>query len=186
MGVSRAGPRRWAVWLAAGVTVYGALAVTAFVIGPSTPAAPVKASCVMLGTGSGRTAGGDGFRFTILGSDTTSPRGAMAFADEGPASPSWHLQTSHISKITCSPGATTGTILGTGHLDSPTGPPVAVRVDLGLAGAAGTSPTVRVRLTGGYDTGTSTLARGSVTVSVPGRTHRAVASGLEGRTGATP
>jgi len=50
-----------------------------------------------------------------------------------------------------------------------------LRIDLELAGAAGTGPTIRVRLTGGYDSGSDTLTGGSVNIAVPGRAHNAAA-----------
>jgi hypothetical protein len=164
--------KRHAVWIAWGAAVaiaYAGLGFAAYAIGPANPNGH---ACTLIGTGTGRTAEADSSTFRIL--VTSSPSGAVFFADDGPASP-LQLHDRHLSTVTCSPNASAGSVTGTAELGAGSSALVGFRIDLGVPAGKGGRAAFRVRLTNGYDSGTETLTTVDLTIANHTLSRHAVA-----------
>jgi hypothetical protein len=159
-------------WGAVVAMAYAALGVVAYIVGPASHAP--NTPCAFSGTGSGRTAQGDKSTFFIV--FTSPPTGIIYFTDEGPASP-LQLRDRHVSTVTCTVHASTGTVTETVGLRSGTSHALGFRIDLGVPDGTGAHPTIRVRLTDGYDSGTETLTSANVAIKSHGLSRQAVVTG---------
>jgi hypothetical protein len=159
-------------WGAVVAMAYAALGVVAYIIGPGVhvPNTP----CAFSGTGSGRTAQGDKSTFFIV--FTAPPTGIIYFTDEGPASP-LQLRDRHISTVTCTVHASAGNVTETVGLRSGTSHALGFRIDLRVPGGTGAHPTIRVRTTDGYDSGTETLTSADVAIKSHGLSRQTDVTG---------
>jgi hypothetical protein len=140
------------------VTVYAALLLTAFLIGP----VPDRSVCQFIAGGSGQTAGGDTSHFGIFVS-TAPPTGAVSFTDQGPATPV-RLQSIHLATVSCSPNAAEATLTGVATIKAQHPHLVGFRLNLSVLNTKKSSATLRIQLTDGYDSGTDVLTSANLLI----------------------